>query len=80
MLDKTWLPYPFNLLLRHLRHRNGDGDRWNLCHFFNNFEIAELSFFRSEAYRDLFTYLDHDGGFYYERVCPLSFHPSILPS
>jgi len=69
MIDFTAFPWPFRLLLRGLRHRDADGNHWNLCHFFNNFEIADMDFFRSDPYRELFSYLDHDGGFYYERVC-----------
>ena len=38
-----------------------------MCHFWSNFEIADLDFFRSDAYRELFALLDRDGGFYYER-------------
>lgn len=30
-------------------------------------EIADIDFFRSEAYRKLFRHLDEDGGFYRER-------------
>lgn len=37
------------------------------CHFWSNFEIGRLSFFRSEAYRSLFAHLDAAGGFFYER-------------
>ena len=40
---------------------------YNLCHFWSNFEIANLNFFRSEAYQAFFDYLDKSGGFYYER-------------
>ncbi|ODV79818.1 glycosyltransferase family 15 protein [Suhomyces tanzawaensis NRRL Y-17324] len=40
---------------------------YNLCHFWSNFEIANLNFFRSEAYNTFFNYLDKTGGFYYER-------------
>lgn len=38
-----------------------------MCHFWSNFEIADLEFFRSDAYRRVFQYLDKEGGFYYER-------------
>lgn len=37
------------------------------CHYWNNFEITRLSFFRGARYQDLFSYLDHAGGFFYER-------------
>lgn len=40
---------------------------YNMCHFWTNFEIANLNFFRSEAYNKFFEHLDQSGGFYYER-------------
>lgn len=40
---------------------------YNLCHFWSNFEIASLDFFRGEAYNAYFDHLDRRGGFYYER-------------
>lgn len=43
------------------------GKSYNLCHFWSNFEIASLNFWRSEAYRAYFDHLDHAGGFFYER-------------
>lgn len=43
-----------------------DGD-YNLCHFWSNFEIGSLKFFRSAAYSKFFDYLDKAGGFFYER-------------
>ncbi|KAJ1965779.1 hypothetical protein GGI12_000524 [Dipsacomyces acuminosporus] len=56
--------------------RNPDGYKWlsddggatyNGCHFWSNFEIGSLSFFRSKEYLDYFSYLDKAGGFFYER-------------
>lgn len=43
------------------------GEKYNLCHFWSNFEVASLKFFRSKAYSDYFDYLDKQGGFFYER-------------
>lgn len=40
---------------------------YNLCHFWSNFEIGNLNFFRGEAYELYFNFLDQTGGFYYER-------------
>lgn len=40
---------------------------YNLCHFWSNFEIGDLNFFRSQVYLDYFQYLSDAGGFYYER-------------
>ncbi|KAK4185800.1 glycolipid 2-alpha-mannosyltransferase 1 [Podospora australis] len=48
-------------------HHAENGDRWNLCHYWSNFEIADLDFFRGKPYQDLFTHLDKQGGFYFER-------------
>ena len=33
----------------------------------SNFEIADMSFWRSQAYEDYFNHLDRAGGFFYER-------------
>ncbi|KAI0919620.1 hypothetical protein AcW1_003175 [Taiwanofungus camphoratus] len=43
------------------------GETYNLCHFWSNFEIANMDFWRGDAYSDFFNYLDTKGGFYYER-------------
>lgn len=43
------------------------GDSYNMCHFWSNFEIADMDFWRSEAYMKYFEFLDSKGGFYYER-------------
>ena len=44
-----------------------NGGTYNLCHFWSNFEIGDLDFFRSPEYLAFFEYLDGAGGFYYER-------------
>lgn len=45
-----------------------DGGRtYNLCHFWSNFEIADMEFWRGEAYTAYFDWLESKGGFYYER-------------
>ncbi|KAH9386942.1 alpha 1,2-mannosyltransferase [Nematocida major] len=41
--------------------------RYNMCHFWSNFEVGDFSFFRGKKYRMLFEYLDKSGGFFYER-------------
>ena len=41
--------------------------KYNMCHFWSNFEIASFKFLRSEAYLKYFDYLDKAGGFFYER-------------
>lgn len=40
---------------------------YSTCHFWSNFEIADMEFFRSKAYEDYFAHLDKAGGFFYER-------------
>lgn len=47
---------------------SGDhGESYNLCHYWSNFEIADMDFWRGEAYQKFFEFLDSKGGFYYER-------------
>jgi alpha 1,2-mannosyltransferase len=43
------------------------GESYNMCHFWSNFEIGDLNFFRGEAYQTFFDHLDRSGGFFYER-------------
>lgn len=43
------------------------GETYNKCHFWSNFEIADLDLWRSDAYRKYFDALDKNGGFFYER-------------
>ncbi|KAH6918568.1 glycosyltransferase family 15 protein [Coprinopsis sp. MPI-PUGE-AT-0042] len=43
------------------------GKTYNRCHFWSNFEIADLELWRGEAYSKFFDFLDKEGGFYYER-------------
>ncbi|KAJ7753985.1 glycosyltransferase family 15 protein [Mycena metata] len=43
------------------------GETYNRCHFWSNFEIADMNFWRGPAYQDFFAFLDSKGGFYYER-------------
>ncbi|KAK4665984.1 hypothetical protein QC763_407840 [Podospora pseudopauciseta] len=72
MVSPSWLPWPIRKMMSGLGHRDGRGDGWNLCHYWSNFEIASLDFFRSNAYQDLFERLDERGGFYEERVSTLT--------
>lgn len=46
-----------------------EGETYNMCHFWSNFEIARLSWFRSKEYEDFFQMMDRSGGFWMERVC-----------
>lgn len=49
-------------------HEAMEGEKYNMCHFWSNFEIARLDFFRSKAYEDFFQMMDRSGGFFMERV------------
>ncbi|RFU25837.1 hypothetical protein B7463_g10502, partial [Scytalidium lignicola] len=46
---------------------NIDANGYSTCHFWSNFEIADMSFWRSQVYEDYFNHLDRAGGFFYER-------------
>ncbi|KAK3342823.1 nucleotide-diphospho-sugar transferase [Neurospora tetraspora] len=80
----SWMPWPLRSFMGWFRHRDRSGDGWSLCHYWSNFEIANLDFFRGKEYQRLFEYLDKTGGFYYERwgdaaVHSLALH-TLLPS
>lgn len=40
---------------------------YSTCHFWSNFEIADMDFYRSQPYTEWIEYLDKTGNFYYER-------------
>jgi mannosyltransferase len=40
---------------------------YSTCHFWSNFEIGDMEFWRSKPYQDYFDHLDRAGGFFYER-------------
>lgn len=68
MLEASWAPFLVReWLMSHFPSRNKYGDGWNYCHFWSNFEIVNLGFYRSEQYRDFFAHLDSTGGFHMER-------------
>lgn len=76
MMQASWLPYPFRRWLGWLPLHDRYGDVWSLCHYWSNFEIADLDFFRGKQYQELFNFLDEKGGFYDERVSQIT--PSSL--
>jgi mannosyltransferase len=45
-----------------------EGEKYNMCHFWSNFEIARFDFFRSKEYEEFFEMMDRSGGFWVERV------------
>ncbi|RYO93688.1 hypothetical protein DL764_007943 [Monosporascus ibericus] len=67
-VSASWAPWPLRRwLMSLLAHRDARGDAWSLCHYWSNFEIADMDFFRSREYQAFFDYLDRKGGFYFER-------------
>ncbi|PVU93750.1 hypothetical protein BB561_003069 [Smittium simulii] len=56
-----------NLTSPSLKIFSNENYDYNLCHFWSNFEIASLDWFRSSDYDDYFNYLDSTGKFFYER-------------
>ncbi|KAF7559053.1 hypothetical protein G7046_g5105 [Stylonectria norvegica] len=40
---------------------------YSTCHFWSNFEVGDMAFWRSKKYEDYFNHLDRTGGFFYER-------------
>lgn len=56
---------PENNLLQFVS--DDDGDSYNLCHFWSNFEVVNLDLYRSELYDGYVNHLDQAGGFFYER-------------
>ncbi|RYP18575.1 hypothetical protein DL765_003860 [Monosporascus sp. GIB2] len=46
---------------------NEQANGYSTCHFWSNFEIGDMNFWRSQAYEDYFNHLDRAGGFFYER-------------
>jgi mannosyltransferase len=68
ILAPSWMPWPFRSVMSWFGHRDKHGDAWSLCHYWSNFEIADLDFFRGHQYQSLYHSLDRSGGFYYERV------------
>jgi mannosyltransferase len=51
-----------------------EGESYNMCHFWSNFEIARLDWFRSKEYNDFFELMDRSGGFWMERWGDAPFH------
>ncbi|KAF3009768.1 alpha-1,2-mannosyltransferase (Kre5) [Curvularia kusanoi] len=46
---------------------NMEGENYNMCHFWSNFEIVNLAWYRSKEYNDFFEMMDRSGGFWMER-------------
>ncbi|KAM7224075.1 family 15 putative glycosyltransferase [Rhypophila decipiens] len=81
MISPSWVPWPLRGMsswLFNTGHTDRHGDSWNLCHYWSNFEIASLDFFRGKEYQDLVRSLDNTGGFYYERWGDADVHSLAL--
>ncbi|KAG5979360.1 hypothetical protein E4U55_005250 [Claviceps digitariae] len=52
---------------QHRPEHNKAAQGYSTCHFWSNFEVADMDFFRSKPYDDYFNHLDRAGGFFYER-------------
>jgi hypothetical protein len=60
------------------RHRDaGAVVMWLWKTVWSNFEIADMDFWRGEAYTAFFEYLDRSGGFYYEVLSPPPNTPTL---
>ena len=44
------------------------GEEYNNCHFFSNFEIDSLDFWRSAAIEEYFKWFDRNGGVFFEKL------------
>ena len=74
--DKREKTLPNEILRTEVGHQNieepdpeaMEGENYNMCHFWSNFEIARLDWFRSKEYNDFFEMMDRSGGFWMERV------------
>lgn len=51
----------------HRPQNNLQAQGYSTCHFWSNFEVGDMDWFRGKAYEDYFEHLDKAGGFFYER-------------
>jgi mannosyltransferase len=83
--DKNYKPLPEEIMstepgkgnLDDIDPNDMEGEAYNMCHFWSNFEIARLDWFRSKEYNDFFQMMDRSGGFWMERVSSFSSHEAI---
>ncbi|CAB4255825.1 similar to Saccharomyces cerevisiae YDR483W KRE2 Alpha1,2- mannosyltransferase of the Golgi involved in protein mannosylation [Maudiozyma barnettii] len=61
------------------KHGIGTGSsEYNKCQYVSSFQLANLNFFRSQPFMDLFERLDKEGGFYYHRWSASSVHTMAI--
>ncbi|CRG83999.1 mannosyltransferase [Talaromyces islandicus] len=65
--EQEKLPEEFDMKPPEVDTEAMEGEKYNMCHFWSNFEIARLDFFRSKEYEDFFEMMDRSGGFWMER-------------
>lgn len=70
--DLSWLLHKTDEPDRIVRSGTGyqssiEGDQYNNCQFYSNFEVGSLDFFRGKEHQSYFEHLDRSGGFFYER-------------
>lgn len=58
----------------HYKIANG----YSTCHFWSNFEIGDMDFWRDHKYEEYFEHLDKSGGFFYERVSTIDVHGRLI--
>ncbi|QKX63641.1 uncharacterized protein TRUGW13939_10812 [Talaromyces rugulosus] len=65
LADNNMMEWLVDDKLRPEHNKKANG--YSTCHFWSNFEIGDMEFFRSEKYEAYFNHLDRAGGFFYER-------------
>lgn len=63
--ENNAMPWLTDSVRRPEHNKNANG--YSTCHFWSNFEIGNLDFWRSKVYEEYFNHLDRSGGFFYER-------------
>jgi mannosyltransferase len=66
--DEILLTEPGHQNIEEIDEESMEGEKYNMCHFWSNFEIARLDWFRSKEYNEFFDMMDRSGGFWMERV------------
>lgn len=75
-LAKNYFDVSNNNLLKFIS--DDDGESYNLCHYWTNFEVANLDIYRNELYEGYVQHLDKAGGFFYERWGDAPIHSIIF--
>ncbi|OQE72436.1 hypothetical protein PENNAL_c0096G00677 [Penicillium nalgiovense] len=73
--DEKWNSLPEDITMLDSDHVHSDeicpdameGESYNLCHFWSNFEIARLDWYQSKECQEFFEMMERSGGFWMER-------------